>query len=160
MKPMKRTIKFLFAAPLLLVLVSCHSLTISMDENVPPNFSFSAGRFAECCRHLAFLGVYEVLPENQNLSWTAPKSKEDIVLWQIWPKDSSVNAADALPIITYGKVPPGFIQKIPESGEPPPLVEGRVYEVGGPAIEVPNAYMRFTIRNGKSIRLPIPGKDE
>jgi hypothetical protein len=154
----KRTVKFLLAATVVGVLASCHSLTISMDENVPPNFNFSAGIFAECCRHLTFLGVYEVPPENQNLPWAAPRPKEDIVLWQIWPKDS--NAAENVSVITYGKVPPGFIQKIPESGEPPPLVEGKIYEVGGPAIEVPNAYMRFTIRNNKSVRLPIPGKDE
>lgn len=156
---MKRTVRFLLAIAFLALLASCHSLTISMDESVPPNFNFSAGRFAECCRHLTFLGVYEIPPENQNLPWAAPKPKEKIVLWQIWPKDN--NSAEALPVITYGKVPPGFIQKIPESGEPPPsLVEGKIYEVGGPAIEVPDAYMRFTIRNGKAARLPIPGKDD
>jgi hypothetical protein len=129
-----------------------------MDDNVPPSFSFSAGPFAECCRHLMFLNVYEIPPENQNLPWTEPKPKENVVLWQVWPKGS--NVVEDLPVITYGKVPPGFIQKIPESGAPPPLVEGKIYEAGGPAVEVPDAYMRFTIRNGKAVRLPIPGKNE
>ena len=127
-----------------------------MDSKVPPTFTFSAGRFADCCRHLAFLGVYEVPPENQNIPWPEPMPRENIVLWQIWPKDNTDNSADALPPITYGKVPPGFTQRIPALGAPPPLVEGNIYEVGGPPIEVSEAYMRFTVRNGKAVKIPIP----
>src|SRR5215813_586386 len=133
-----RLIKIPVFLLVLLALVSCKSLTISMDNKVPPTFTFSAGRFAECCRHLAFLGVYEILPENQDVPWLESRPKEDMVLWQIWPQEGTDNSADSLPSITYGKTPPGFIQKIPAQGEPPPLREGKVYEVGGPPIEVPN----------------------
>ena len=39
----------------------------------------------------------------------------------------------------------------------PPLEEGKVYQAGGPEISVPEAVMRFTIRNGKPVRLPYLG---
>jgi hypothetical protein len=145
----------LTALLLLLLTGGCRSLTLSISENNPPVFSFSASRFAECCRHLDFLTVYEVPPENQNLPKSAAKPKENIVLWQIWPSSGTDNSADGLPEITYGKVPPGFFQKIPADGLPPQLVEGKVYEVGGPPVVVPNAYLRFTIRKGKVVQLPI-----
>ena len=47
------------------------------------------------------------------------------------------------PTITYGKVPVGGTQKVPENGEPPPLVELKVYEPGGPQISVPNTFNLF-----------------
>jgi len=128
---------------LLSVVVGCRSLTISMTESNPPVFHFSASRFAECCRHLAFLGVYEV-----------QDGKDNIVLWRIRPADGTDNSAEGPPPINYGKVPVGFIQEIPAKGEPPALVEGKLYEVGGPPVEVSHAYMRFTIRNGKAVQIP------
>jgi hypothetical protein len=60
-----------------------------------------------------------------------------------------------LPIVSYGKVPAGWTQKIPTQGEPPPLVEGHVYEAGGPPVDSHLAYMRFTIRNGAFVQLPV-----
>jgi hypothetical protein len=127
-----------------------------MNDRVPPSFDFSAG-FSECCNYLRFLNVYEIPPENQNVPWSAKTPKEVVHLWEIVPKDANYVDAANLPTITYGKVPPGWVQKFPERGEPPPLLEGHVYEVGGPQVEVPHAYMRFTIRNGKAARIPIPG---
>jgi hypothetical protein len=154
---MKRSAKFIFSAVVvsLSLVAGCRSLTISISDSNPPVITFSASRFAECCRQLDFLGVYEVPLENQKIAKSASTPKENIILWQIWPNAGTDNSADGLPPITYGKVPLGFTQKIPTQGEPPPLVEGKIYEAGGPPISVPDAYMRFTIRNGKAVRLPI-----
>ena len=107
--------------------------------------------------NLTFLGVYEVPVENIDAPWSQ-RQKDKIVLWQIWPGAGTNSSANALPTITYGVVPAGFIQKVPANGPPPALVEGKVYEVGGPAVEVPHSYVRFVIRNGKATEVPIPGK--
>jgi len=127
---------------LVLVLAGCKSLTISVNDTNPPVFTFSAGQFAECCTHLAFLMVYEV-----------NDGHDGRVLWQIWPKAGTDNSADALPKITYGQVPPGFEQRVPANGPPPALEAGQVYEASGPRMEVPDAYVRFRIENGKAIRI-------
>src|SRR5918996_5814080 len=135
MKPRSRI--WLATLALVLVLAGCRTLTISINDSNPPVFSFSAGKFAECCDHLAFLTVSEV---------PARESPEEMkVIWQIWPVSGTDNSAQGLPPITYGQVPPGFVQKIPNVGPPPILEEGKEYEASGPRIEVPDAYVRFRI---------------
>ena len=131
---MKSRLQICLATLFLALLVGgCRTLSISMTEANPPVFSFSAGSMAECCEHLAFLAVWEVRPLE---SINAGQGK---VIWEIWPQSGTDNSATGLPQITYGKVPPGFVQKIPEVGPPPPLAEGKVYEAAGPRIEVPEA---------------------
>ena len=149
---------FLLASCLTAVFLSgCHTLTTSVHGGNPPTFSFSAGRLVHCCNYLEFLVVSEVPPENINAPWTQ-HPKENTHLWWIWPKEGTNNYADALPEITYGVVPPGFRQSVPAEGPPPPLIEGKVYEVGGPAISVPKSYIRFEIRDGRARQLPIPAQ--
>lgn len=137
---------FICFATLTLVLLigGCKSLTISINDANPPEFSFSAGQFAECCDHLAFLTVSEI---------EGSGARDPEVIWQIWPMSGTDNSAKGLPKITYGQVPTGFVQKIPEVGPPPRLEEGKMYEAAGPLIEVPDAYVRFRIRNGKAIKM-------
>jgi hypothetical protein len=137
--------------------LACKSLTISTNDKVPPTFDFTAGRFAEGPSYLRFLHVQEIPPENQNVPWSATLPKENIRVWEIVPKEGNYVEAANLTPITYGQAPAGWIQKFPDQGDAPALVEGHVYEVGGPQAEVPHAYMRFTIRNGKTVRIPIPG---
>ena len=132
---------------MILVSVGCKSLSISISDANPPVFSFSAGQFAECCEHLAFLTVWEV---EASETMNAGQGK---VIWQIWPLSGTDNSANGLPPVTYGQVPPGFVQKIPNVGPPPKLREGQEYEVAGPRFEVPNAYVRFRIQNGKTVLL-------
>ena len=114
-----------------------------MNDTNPPVFTFSAGQFAECCTHLAFLVVYEV-----------DAKKDEKVIWKIRPKSGTDNSAQGLPQITYGQVPQGFEQLVPGVGIAPALEEGKVYAASGPRIEVPEAYVMFRIRNGKAIRIP------
>ena len=77
------------------------------------------------------------------------------MIWQIWPDSYERGNVENIPQITYGVVPTGWTQKIPVQGTPPALVEGRIYEAGGPPIDSHLAYMRFTIRNGKIVTLPL-----
>jgi hypothetical protein len=125
-----------------------------MTESVPPTFSFDGSSFAHYKR-ADFFVVVEVAPENQKLPAYTYSPVEDKTIWWIWPDDSGDGELERLPAITYGKVPARWHQKVPEHGEPPPLVEGKVYEAGGPQVSVPEAFMRFTIRNGKAVRLPL-----
>jgi hypothetical protein len=75
------------------------------------------------------------------------------VIWEIRPKSGTDNSANGLPRITYGQVPEGFEQVTPSVGTPPALPEGRVYAASGPRVEVPDAYVKFRIQNGKAIRV-------
>lgn len=135
-------------AALLIVISGCRSLTISINDSNPPVFRFSAGQFAECCTHLAFLTVWEVDP-SQSIH-----KGGGTVIWQIWPLSGTDNSASGLPAITYGTVPPGFMQKVPAVGPPPGLEEGKEYEAAGPLMEVPDAYVRFRIDKGKAVLMP------
>ena len=127
---------------LVLATAGCKSLSVSINDTNPPVFTFSAGQFAECCTHLAFLVVYEVNAGNES------------VIWQIRPKSGTDNSAQGLPQITYGQVPQGFEQVVPGVGIAPALQEGKVYAASGPRIEVPEAFVMFRIQNGKAIRIP------
>ncbi len=132
----------------LLTLTACDepNLRIAMDEQVPPTFNFSGNG------SLAFFVVIEIAPDNLNASGPYLDPRKNRVLWDIRPKGGE-EAQAPLPAITYGQVPPGFIQKIPDAGQPSPLSEGKVYQAGGPPVEVPHGYVRFMIQNGKSITL-------
>ncbi len=128
---------------LVLVVSGCSSLSVSINDTNPPVFTFSAGQFAECCDRLAFFVVYE-----------AGAGKDDErVLWKIQPKPGTDNSAKRLPSITYGEVPAGFEQIIPGTGAAPALQEGKVYAASGPRVEVPNAFVRFRLQNGKAVRM-------
>jgi len=60
-------------------------------------------------------------------------------------------AISNLPEITYGVVPPGFTQTTPNSGPPPPLLEGKLYKVGGPADFADGGSLRIKIQEGKTV---------
>lgn len=127
---------------LVLMVTGCKSLTMSINDTNPPVFTFSAGQFAECCTHLAFLGVYEIGDKD-----------EQKVIWEIRPLSGTDNSAQGLPKITYGQLPKGFEQVVPKSGPPPALQEGKLYEASGPGAEVPHTVVMFRIQNGKAVRV-------
>ena len=117
-------------------------MVIEVDDKVPPSFKFD-GTGA-----IPFLVVYE-LP-------SATATGEDMsaakIIWEIRPNDLA-HARVPLGPLKYGSVPDGFTQIIPREGGPPPLEEGKNYQAGGPPIEMPDGVLRFTIRDGKVIRL-------
>ena len=119
-------------------LVACErDMTIAVvNQSNPPSFKLSgSGR-------LVFFSVFEV-PRDR------PLSIDDPTMWEIRPVDE--NLISKLPNITYGVVPPGFQQTIPKTGTPPLLVEGTLYEAGGPAFDANGGSIRFTIKDGKIV---------
>ena len=109
--------------------------------------------------NLDFFLVKELASENVDLPYSEQTDEKNKVVWQIWPKQSSDGDLSHLPSITYGLVPSGFTQRIPTEGKPPGLVEGKIYEAGGPSITMPKGIVRFKIVNAKAIRLPIKDID-
>ena len=133
------------AASVGLLGLSCSSfndLRIYVSNSVPPDFTFSAGRLAECCDYFTQLMVFE--------------EGSDRPLWRIssLPRVVERSEANAI-VIHYGKLPERFRQEIPASGEPPALVEGKSYRVAAGGSYIPWPQVRFTIQNGKIVKLPI-----
>ncbi|HZI61789.1 MAG TPA: hypothetical protein VFD62_13825 [Pyrinomonadaceae bacterium] len=126
-----------------------------MSSDIPPSFTFERGHV----NYLDFFFVEEVAPENQNVPYTRQDPDKNVVVWQVWPKSSDDGRIDKLPAITYGKVPAGFVQKIPIDGAPATLVEGKVYEAGGPPVTMSKGFLRFIIKDGKAVRIPVPGQE-
>jgi hypothetical protein len=116
---------------------------IKIDGKNPPTFTLSGSG------NLVFLSLGEVR-NNKPPLLGAPD------LWKIRPNDSH-NKISRLPSITYGIVPEGFTQVVPESGAPPPLIEGKVYAFGGPADHANGGSIWFTIQGGKSVEVARPG---
>src|SRR5262245_25374290 len=136
-----------------LLIASCERDTrVSMDGKVPPTFAMTGSG------EIVFFVVTEISPANQALAPAQRDSRKDAVLWQISPDNlpSNGRAINRLPRITYGVVPQGFAQKKPETGSPPALVEGKVYEAGGPAVNAHGGFLWFTIRDGKSVQIQEP----
>jgi len=137
----------------LLLLDACSgNITISVDKQLPPTFTFSRN-FAEL-DYLPMFYVSEVDPENVKIPYTKER-KDNKMIWQITPKTAENGEIDQLPPIVYGIVPSGFKQLVPELGSPPQLVEGIIYEAGGPAVQMPKGFLRFTIRDDQIVRVPI-----
>jgi len=135
------------------ILIACSTdVTLSMDDGNPPTFKF-AKNFSEV-NTLPFFEVVEVARENENLPYHEQHFDKNVTLWRIAPEKVDT-PIDQLPAITYGHVPTGFSQKFPESGSPPSLVEGKVYQAGGPPVLMRRAIIQFAIRNGKAVRIPL-----
>jgi hypothetical protein len=115
---------------------------IKIDGKNPPTFTLSGSG------NLVFLSLGEVR-DNKPPPLGAPD------LWKIRPGVN--NKISKLPSITYGIVPDGFIQVVPASGAPAPLMEGKVYEFGGPADSAGGGSIWFTIQGGKSMEVSQPG---
>src|SRR5689334_1371182 len=60
-----------------------------------------------------------------------PDAGARYLYWEILPKSEYEygRAINDVGTITYGEVPEGYIQKYPEQGEPPALIEGERYTV-------------------------------
>jgi len=127
-------------------------MQVSVDGKVPPTFTMQGSGY------LVFFIVSEISPENQKLAPGQRDSSKDRVIWNIRPTETSYENLRIrnLPSIKYGEVPPGFTQKEPAQGNPPALVEGKVYEAGGPNTGANGGFVWFVIRNGKSEEIEQP----
>lgn len=118
------------------------NVIIEVDDHLPPNFTFKGNG------SLPFFVVFELPSE-----FRSPEDmKSAKVIWEIRPKDYS-HARVPIGPITYGSIPEGFDQITPGEGAPKPLEEGKIYQAGGPPIEMPRGYLRFTVREGKVVRV-------
>jgi len=122
--------------------LSCNGLRVYVGNTVPPDFTFNAGRFAECCTDFRIFAVFE--------------EGSDTPLWRIMASKTIVDRAEANSmVIHYGRVPDWFEQEIPASGEPPSLVGGKTYlAVAGAPSYVPWARVRFMIKDNRIVSLP------
>jgi hypothetical protein len=154
--PINRNSQVAFALLIFLVLgcthAACERNTIISfaDDKNPPTFSLNGNGT------LNFFWVSEVdapppIPEDVRLM-----NGKDRMIWEIWPTNVPSTSIYDLPKIVYGKIPDGFTQKIPVQVEPPPLIEGKIYEAGGPSSGANMEIFRFTIKDGKAVELALP----
>lgn len=129
-------------------------MSIKMKETVPPVFTFQASPFTHY-KHLTFFIVIELAPGNEKIPAYESPPAQDKTIWWIFPENAERGDYKNLSEITYGTVPSGWTQKTPVEGKPPALIEGRFYQAGGPQVEIPWGTMRFTIRDGKAVRVPM-----
>jgi hypothetical protein len=81
------------------------------------------------------------------------------IIWEIGPKDGRFNGrrVEDLGSIKYGEIPDGYVQRYPEQGVAPPLVEGESYDVFVDTVNANGATAYFKIRNGKVIEKDFRG---
>jgi hypothetical protein len=145
-----RFILVMFIAIVSLSLACEVDTKVSIDGRNPPTFTFDGTGY------LSFFTVEEIAPENQNVPDVEQDRAKNRTVWSIWPSQPLKTPMKKTAPITYGQVPTGFYQKIPQDGQPPTLTEGRVYEAGGPAASANGGYVRFVVRDGKTVELPTP----
>jgi hypothetical protein len=122
------------AAICVLFFTQCEVRTgVAISDENPPVFRLSGSG------SLVFFAVFEEINNNDRNPRTLWKIKSKRPIW-----------ISQVPPITYGQVPEGFVQMVPETGDQPePLVEGHTYAAGGPASEAPGGYSVFAMRGGR-----------
>ncbi len=112
-------IRLLLVGSFAAALVACEIDTrVSISKpRVPPTFHLSgSGKAAS----FIIVGPYTKAEDLD--SYTADVE----VIWELLSQSYGKRDFDEVPPITYGVVPPGFTQKKPASGSPPPLGRGEV----------------------------------
>ena len=140
-----------------MMVAACGEITLSISSDNPPTFRFHKGSGSEV-DSFPFFMVEEVNPINQNRPFLKEQREKNVVLWKIVPKRElwGTPILDRLPAITYGKVPDGFLQEVPNDGSASSLTEGKIYEASGAPTLMPGAVVRFKIENGKVTTLSLP----
>lgn len=89
---------------------------------------------------------------------------KDVIVWQITPhthsQDRRFSSPDKFPVITYGKVPEEWVQQLPTTGSPPPLLDGYVYTVSVITFRNPRPRaLCVYVKNGRFERYRENGED-
>jgi hypothetical protein len=133
--------------PLILVVAFSLSCEIDTKLNVaggnPPVFHMSGNGFLTSIRVRGDERQREVQGEDQYLYWV------------IEVKEHGGSSVEKIGSVTYGKVPEGYKQIYPETGEAPPIVEGLHYYVRVVTSEANGADGYFMLLNGKALFDPI-----
>ena len=138
-----------------LVGYSCtRDVTLKINDEIPPAFTFDRN-YSEVDRLLLFV-VEEIASDNANVPYLEQAYEKNKTIWKIKPISSEDGVFAKLSPITYGNVPVGFIQEIPEDGTPAALEEGKVYEAGGPYVMMNRARVRFIVRDGRVVQVATP----
>ena len=130
----------LSSAFILTLLLACEVDTrVNIDGKNPPSFRFSGSGGITLFRI-----VEDPAPGLQFLDAT--------VLWELKPTSelSVVRMAD-LPTITYGTVPPGFVQTKPEAGSPPALEDEKTYDAWAPSHNANGGGQWFRVRGNTTL---------
>ena len=119
-------------------------LNIFLEKKTPPSFSFSGRSLA------ADFEVLE-LPLTKPLSKTNPFSFTGKTIWKISAPEKIKGAK--WPSVTYGDVPNGFSQTIPDQGPPPKLAEDKLYVARIVGDKDAQTALFFEIRNGRPVNV-------
>ena len=120
---------------------------VTVEGGNPPTFKLKGSGRQD------FLLVRVLSPQEIADPKIRPVETEE--LWELRPKGPGEQPpADDWPTITYGTVPPDFVQTIPSSGKPKPLQEGKTYEAGGSASGANGGSVWFKIENGQPKEIP------
>ena len=137
--------KAVFLIPLVLTfaaygLVGCErSAHLVVTTDNPPVIKVSGDALFD------HLEVYGPLPEKMD-------NDTPSLIWKI-VASSSPPQLNKLPAITYGVVPDGFLQAEPNTGKPPDLLEGAIYNIAVTTRGWNHPAKTIVIRNGKAEEL-------
>lgn len=118
---------------LLTALVSCLFLSCNFGSNkitlesnsVPLTFKLDG---SEKVQWIWIKGPYQNTREPAP-QLPQPDDPKKIIIWKISAAGGKFLSMNEIPPITYGQLPDGWRQDAPESGSPPPLLDGYVYHV-------------------------------
>jgi len=111
----------LLATAFITIAAACEQeshLHLEFTNKNPPTFSFSGNSTG------VFFEVMEV-PRTEPLRKTNPFAREGQTIWKI--SASTKMQINSWPKFTYGEIPSGFSQVMPAEGQPPKLVEHKLY---------------------------------
>ncbi len=118
-------------------------MNLAVEGNNPPQFKMSGSG------KLGSLRVIGPKKQREIVGWDAS------AYWVIVPENGYLEgeAIENFSPITYNKIPRGYVQKYPEQGEAPPLVEGEIYHVHAGTLNASGGTKRFFIQGGKVVEM-------
>jgi hypothetical protein len=117
---------------------SCvRSTKLVIDGGNPPKFGLSGS------------GSLGTLRIRGPLKQREAEGEDAFLYWSIVNKEGQDHWVKRIGPITYGKVPEGYKQEYPESGEAPPLIEGESYNIRVATADADGVDKFFIIRKGK-----------
>jgi len=138
----KRAVLILAATMIVVACAQEPDLDLNVVDKTRPSFSFSG-------RSLALSFEISELPRSKPLSKAYGLDGEKI--WKI-SAASGIKAAQ-WPGVSYGDVPNGLSQTIPEHGPPPKLVQDKLYVARIVGDRDDKTAMYFEIRNGSVVNV-------
>ena len=139
--------KLILPLALVIFFPTCERDTrLTLSDRNPPRFKMSGSG------KLAMLRMHG--PRVRDV-----QGEEAFIIWEIVPKEGRFNGTriEDLSPITYGEVPPGYVQIYPEKGNAPALVEGESYDAFVDTVNANGATAYFTIRGGKVVEKDFRG---